>query len=722
MKTANYLLLQLLLPFTLVGLVAIGLIYVTQNQLSRQFSQTLQAQQSDLQVLADAGRFVQEMGQVQRRMTQALDGALDGSLDELQLYRMHSMIVNDLHGLHQQIKNLSGSKLVQESNHGSAAGLLSEFDNYQRFVIMSTDVLAVDPQVAGGFLQLAQRHYNDFSIFAARIEQRLTHHAQERSVQQNETYQRLAARMWAIGLGVLGLALAVSYLMMRHASSNMKEIAEALAQLVNQPDNHPNLRNIKNLHQRAHGPIRQMAGAVLAFRDALVRQQHAEEKAFTLAFYDPLTHLPNRCFLSERLGQALAHQRQGAHMALLVLDLDGFKHINDMRGHSAGDQALKDVAARLRQAVVGCEVLARTGGNTFAILLCGLDSDTEQAAQQAARMANCALECLAQPLSLGLPSQVAQLHYISAGVGITLFKAPLADLDQPLQHAEIAMHQAKSEGPGLVRFFNADFQTRLEARLLLENDLRSAVERGELFLHYQLQVDANSSARGVEALVRWKHPERGMVPPIEFIPLAEASDLILPVGQWVLEQACQQLNQWSTQPQRADLSIAVNVSAKQFRQPQFVQQVREALSRSGAAPQRLKLELTESLVLENVEETIEKMSELRALGVSFSMDDFGTGYSSLQYLKRLPLDQLKIERSFVRDIAQNSNDAAIVKTIIAMGRSLGLEVIAEGVETEEQKNFLRTHGCEIFQGYLFARPLPLEELEKLLDRNCVLQL
>lgn len=714
MKTANYLLLQLLLPFTLVGLIAIGLIYFTQTQLSRQFSQVLQAQQSDLEVLSDAARFIQNMGEVQQRMVQALDGALDGSLDELQLYRMHSVIVNQLHDLHAQIQHLSSSRLVQEANHGSAAGLLREFDNYQRFVIMSTDVLAVDPQVAGEFLQRAQRHYTHFSIFAARIERRLTEHAQTHNAQQHETYLNLAWRMWTIGFAVLGLALAVSYLLMRRAGRGMQQIADALSELVNQPGSHPRLQNIQKLHQRTKGSIRHMAGAVLAFRDALERQHHAEERAFTLAFYDPLTQLPNLRFLRDRLGQL--GTRKDVHMALLALDLDGFKHINDMRGHSAGDQALKDVAERLRTAAAGCEVLARTGGNTFAILFCELDSDPARAAQQAAHLASRALECLAAPLSLGVPSQGAQLHYLSAGVGIALFQPPLSDLDQPLQHAEIAMHQAKSEGQGLVRFFNSDFQTRLEERLRLENDLRHALERGELFLHYQLQVDAHGSPRGVEALLRWEHPERGMVSPGEFIPLAEASDLIIPIGQWVLEQACQQIRSWSEQPLYADLSIAVNVSAKQFRQPNFVEQVQKALHRSAAMPQRLKLELTESIVIENVEETIAKMSELRSLGVSFSMDDFGTGYSSLQYLRRLPLDQLKIERSFVRDIIQNPNDAAIVKTIIAMGRSLGLEVIAEGVETVEQKNFLIAHGCEMYQGYLFAHPLKIEALEQLLNQ------
>ena len=266
-----------------------------------------------------------------------------------------------------------------------------------------------------------------------------------------------------------------------------------------------------------------------------------------------------------------------------------------------------------------------------------------------------------------------------------------------------------------MRFFDPDTQARIEARLHLENDLRQAIAGEQLRLFYQLQVDGQGRACGAEVLLRWQHPQRGMVSPGEFIPLAEASDLILPIGLWVLQGACQQLHAWAQQPHLAALSIAVNVSAKQFRQPDFVQQVCQAIATSGAPAQRLKLELTESVVLEEVENTIEKMAQLRALGVRFSMDDFGTGYSSLQYLKRLPLDQLKIEQGFVRDITNDSNDAAIVQTIIAMGRSLGLEVIAEGVETEAQHAFLSAHGCDLFQGYLFAKPQPIDQAEHLLQ-------
>ena len=281
------------------------------------------------------------------------------------------------------------------------------------------------------------------------------------------------------------------------------------------------------------------------------------------------------------------------------------------------------------------------------------------------------------------------------------------------------MYQAKAEGRNCAHFYDPQIQARLEETMRLQADLRQAVPLGQLRLHYQIQVDAHDRVIGVESLVRWQHPERGMVSPGQFIPLAESSDLILPIGRWVLHTACLQLRAWADEGRYADLSISVNVSARQFRQPDFVQQVRDELGSTGAAPQRLELELTESLVLEEMETTIAKMAELRTLGVRFSLDDFGTGYSSLQYLKRLPLDQLNIDQSFVRDITADANDAAIVNTIIAMGHALGLEVIAEGVETREQQAFLHAHGCGLYQGYFFARPLPLPELQQLLATSAL---
>ena len=713
----------LLLPLIGVLLVTLALVYVTQQRLGQQFSQASQAQQQDLGVIANAARFARELGQVQQQMNAALAGAMDGSLDELQLYRMHSSIVNDLEVLGGQVQQLAGAQLVLDANHGSARGLHQEFDAYRRFVIMSTDVLAVDPEVAGKFLQQAQQHYAEISIFASLIGQRITLRAQERNQAQGSTFEHLLARMWSVGLGVLALACLVGLLLARRTSRDLGDIARALEQLAAQPQDKPQdpparspaLARIEELQRSGHGTLQRLASAVLAFRAALQRQHAAEHEAFTLAFYDPLTQLPNRRLLRERTEQAVGEcRRHPQWMALLVLDLDGFRHFNDEHGHSAGDWLLEQMGQRLRSATGSGDTVARIGSNAFAVLHQGLDVEQTTAASQADALAQKLVCALAQPLPYK-----GQSFDTTASVGMVLFNADLQDLEQPLKHAEAAMYQAKAEGRNRTHFYDPQIQARLEESMRLQTALRQAVPLGQLRLHYQIQVDAQDRVIGVEALVRWLHPERGLVPPGQFIPLAEASDLILPIGRWVLHTACLQLREWAAQARYAHLSIAVNVSARQFRQPDFVQQVRQELSTSGAAPQRLELELTESLVLEDVETTIAKMDELRALGVRFSLDDFGTGYSSLQYLKRLPIDQLKIEQSFVRDITTDANDAAIVNTIIAMGRALGLEVIAEGVETREQQAFLFDHGCSLYQGYFFARPLPLPELLQLLDASAM---
>ena len=729
--TARSLQMLLVLPLIGVLLVALVLVYMTQQRLSQQFAQSSQAQQQDLVVIANAARFARELGQVQQHMNAALAGAMDGSLDELQLYRMHSSIVNDLEVLGGQVQQLAGAQLVLDANHGSARGLHQEFDAYRRFVIMTTDVLAVDPEVAGKFLQQAQQHYAEISIFASLIGQRITLRSQERNQAQASTFERLLTRMWSAGLGVLALACLVGLLLGRRTSVHLGDIASALSQLADPQKIAPALPRIEALQRSGRGTLQRLANAVLAFRDARQRQHAAEQEAFSLAFYDPLTQLPNRRLLRERMVQAVGEcRRHPQWMALLVLDLDGFRHFNDERGHSAGDWLLEQMGQRLRDATGSDDTVARIGSNAFAILHKGLENAAENgpgsgpssgpengitaAASQADALAKKLVFALAEPLQY--QSQSLQT---TASVGMVLFNAELQDLEQPLKHAEAAMYQAKAEGRNRAHFYDPQIQARLEESMRLQTDLRQAVPLGQLRLHYQIQVDAQDRVIGVEALVRWQHPERGLVPPGQFIPLAESSDLILPIGRWVLHTACLQLRTWATDARYANLSIAVNVSARQFRQPDFVQQVRQELDASGAAPQRLELELTESLVLEDVETTIAKMAELRALGVRFSLDDFGTGYSSLQYLKRLPIDQLKIEQSFVRDITTDANDAAIVNTIIAMGCALGLEVIAEGVETREQQAFLFAHGCSLYQGYFFARPLPLPELLQLLDASAM---
>jgi diguanylate cyclase (GGDEF)-like protein/PAS domain S-box-containing protein len=439
----------------------------------------------------------------------------------------------------------------------------------------------------------------------------------------------------------------------------------------------------------------------------------AEERIESLAFYDPLTNLPNRRLLLDRLKHILdtsaRHRRIGA---LLFIDLDNFKTLNDTYGHNHGDQLLQQVAQRLQKSVRKGDTLARFGGDEFIILLEDLSINSLEAVTKAKATGEKILLLLGQPYLID-----GNTHSSTPSIGITLLGDAQEDIDGALKRADLAMYQAKAAGRNTLRFFDPQVQATMEKRLLLEADLSIAIAEQQFVLHYQPQVLETEQITGAEALIRWQHPERGMVSPLEFISLAEDTGLILKLGRWVLNEACAQLAKWATQSACAQLTIAVNVSSRQFSQLDFVDQVLSALKTTGADPRLLKLELTESLLVSNVEDIIEKMVALKAVGISFSLDDFGTGYSSLAYLKQLPLDQLKIDQSFVKDILTNSNDAVIAKTIIALANSLGLAVIAEGVETEAQRNFLAQHGCPAYQGYLFSRPLPINAFEKLVGIN-----
>ncbi len=438
----------------------------------------------------------------------------------------------------------------------------------------------------------------------------------------------------------------------------------------------------------------------------ITQRKRAEEEIRQLAYFDPLTELPNRRMLQEQLRQALAAvQRSNRHGALLFLDLDNFKTINDTLGHDKGDVLLREVARRLRRAVRDSDVVARLGGDEFVVMLSELDHDTLLAAREAEQVAEKLLAALREPYDLGGIG-----HHNSASVGVTLFGAGSSSADELMKQADLALHQAKAGGRDSSRFFDPAMQARVSERMLLERDLRQGLQAGQFLLYFQPQVDGSGGMTGAEVLVRWQHPQRGLVSPAAFIPLAEDSGLILPLGRWVLEQACRQLARWAADPGSAGLTLAVNVSSRELRQADFVQAVLAVLAQTGANPARLKLELTESLLLDNVSDTIRKMEELKAHGVGFSLDDFGTGYSSLSYLKRLPLDQLKIDQSFVHDAIDNPHDTAIVRAIVALGHSLKLQVIAEGVETPAQREFLAAQGCHHCQGYLFGRPGPVEAL------------
>nr|MDP2190628.1 EAL domain-containing protein [Rhodoferax sp.] len=428
-----------------------------------------------------------------------------------------------------------------------------------------------------------------------------------------------------------------------------------------------------------------------------------------LAFYDPLTKLPNRRLLRDRLQQALSvSTRNHLYGAVLMLDMDNFKNINDSRGHDVGDRLLVEIALRTQSCVRQADTVARLGGDEFVVMLLDLSPDEAQAALQARAVCEKIMAAINQPCMLE-----NQLHHSSASIGLCLFLGQNSSLDELLKRAESSMYQAKNSGRNALRFYDPQIQAALETRMALESELREALAGNQLELHYQIQIDSAQGVLGAEVLLRWQHPQRGLVFPDQFIPIAEESGLIVPIGEWVLRTACEQLKVWASNPATENLLLSVNVSPRQFRQPDFVAVVDKILAQTGVNPQRLKLELTESLVLHNIADTIDKMTALNQHGIYFSMDDFGTGYSSLARLTKLPIQQLKIDRSFVNNIVSNHLDAVIVQTIIGMANNLGVAVIAEGVETEEQRACLERFGCLSYQGYLYGKPVPLHEFEKL---------
>jgi diguanylate cyclase (GGDEF)-like protein/PAS domain S-box-containing protein len=438
----------------------------------------------------------------------------------------------------------------------------------------------------------------------------------------------------------------------------------------------------------------------------ITERKQAEEKISHLAFFDQLTDLPNRTLLQDRLKQAMANsQRSRRYGALLLLDLDHFKTLNDTLGHDMGDLLLKRVAGRLTECIREEDTVARLGGDEFVVMLVNLSASQSEAAALVEIIGGKLIARLNQPYDLN-----GAAYDTTPSVGACVFLGQQIEADTLMKQADLAMYKAKEAGRNIMRFFDPDMALDVLKRASLDNDLRIAVQQQQFVLHFQAQV-AGSRVTGVEALLRWQHPERGLILPGEFISVIEETGLILQVGQWVLENACKQLASWARQPGMSHLTVAVNISARQFIHENFVAQVLMALDRSAANPALLKLELTESLLVNNVEDIINKMNVLKARGVGFSLDDFGTGYSSLSYLKRMPLDQLKIDQSFVRDILSDPNDATIAKMIVVLAASLGLVVIAEGVETEAQRDSLAQHGCLAYQGYLFSRPLPLAEFE-----------
>jgi diguanylate cyclase (GGDEF)-like protein/PAS domain S-box-containing protein len=481
-------------------------------------------------------------------------------------------------------------------------------------------------------------------------------------------------------------------------------------------DFHLHLRNLAGQEfwvSVSGAPMFDTRGAFRGYRGVgrdISAQKLAADQIHALAFYDALTELPNRRLLMEQLKKALlTHTRNHRQAALLFIDLDNFKTLNDTLGHETGDLLLRQVALRLLECVRESDSVARLGGDEFVVMVEDLSEDPLEAAVQAELVSHKILDAFGSPFELA-----GREHRSTPSIGVTLFGRSHTEVEELLKQADLAMYQAKAAGRNTVRIFDQGMQAAVDSRVAMENDLRLGLSRQQLLLHYQPVVQSDGRITGAEALVRWRHPVRGMVAPGAFITLAESTRLILPLGQWVLDTACAQLAVWARHPDTRHLTLAVNVSAYQFVEPDFVQHVLQTIDRSGADPRRLKLELTESLLADNMEDVILKMRALRDRGIDFSLDDFGTGYSSLSYLKRLPLAQLKIDQSFVRDLLVDPNDAAIARTIVALGASLGLAVIAEGVETQGQHQFLLDIGCSAFQGYLFGRPVAIGEFDALL--------
>lgn len=431
-----------------------------------------------------------------------------------------------------------------------------------------------------------------------------------------------------------------------------------------------------------------------------------------LALYDNLTGLPNRKLFEDRLQHAIAaSERDRQYGAVFFVDVDNFKNINDTSGHASGDYFLTVVAERITGAVKESDTVARWGGDEFVIIVENLSHSLSEAGKKAEEIGAKMLEAVLTPTAN--PYVKGQFYQNSVSIGITLMYGHIHTADELLKRADIAMYQAKVSGKNRLRNFDVDMQKQVEERLALEADLKQALRKNEFEMHYQPQVNVDRKIVGAEILLRWRHPVRGFVFPGDFITLAEETGDIIEIGNWIVRMACTKLQEWQENPDREHLVLAINVSSRQFREPGFSELIGRAVRESGINPARLKLELTESFLLDNIEDTIQRMEELRAIGVNFSLDDFGTGYSSLSYLKQLPLSQLKIDQSFVQDITTDKNDAVLIRTIIGMAANLNLQVIAEGVETEEQLKALTEMGCLAYQGYYFSKPVPVSEFEKL---------
>ncbi|QEW08137.1 putative bifunctional diguanylate cyclase/phosphodiesterase [Nitrincola iocasae] len=710
MRAGKTVLLMFLLPAVLMLVLSLLIGLFSLNSLKSQYIESSDVQADDLQTLHKESTFKRDISELHSRVVAVLDGARKHQFTDIQLYREHSQVVNDLAAIELLVKSLAESNLLREVNHNSVQGLQQSFSAYRSLVIMATEIAAIDPDTADSFFLQAQASFNEFSVFTGRISMLLTDRTMLREHQARIRHERAFLQIFIFSLAGAVVVLLMVFVIAFRISGHVRDIADALSKLSYNTQTELRLPAIEHLKNSSRGEFGRIARVLLGFRDDMVRRIQAEQENHRLIFYDALTGLPNRRLLQEQLQySAGASSRVSNYHALLWLDIDRFKTINDIRGHQAGDQLLVMIAGSMRLLLKEGDLLARVGGDEFAILLELPQRLKSEAAMEAERVALDICASVAKTYEVEGHS-----HYLTASIGIVLFSDKTLSSDDLLNQAEVAKYQAKDAGRNTVCFYDPNIQAEINRRAELEGELRTAIEHQELRLFYQLQYDQEARPVGAEALLRWQHPQRGLVSPADFIPLAEETGLIITMGEWVLVTACELLAQWQEDEQTRDLQLAVNVSAKQFRQPKFVEMVLQILQQTGARADQLKLELTESAVLEDIEQAIQKMQQLRGQGVTFAMDDFGTGYSSLQYLKRLPLDQIKIDQSFVRDIVADPDDAVIIRTIIAMGQALSIEVIAEGVETAEQRDLLLSYGCLRYQGYLFARPRPISECMMLL--------
>lgn len=691
-------------PVLLLLLAALAFGSWALHQIRQEFDTSLELIASDLQTIERAAAFSQELNSVHHELMNTLTSVEKKQIDRLQLHQKQEDLFQQLAPMQQLIDRMPLSPLLADINQDTTSGLTRAFNDYRHFTLLSIEAVLADPSISSDYLDLAEQKSQEFNDYTNQMSQLLAERTRLRARQTAASFTLSVKRQLITWLLILASLVAILVVAVRLITRKLIVITQALSHLAKEQRSVPLLTEVKKLQETERGEFKSLATALLAVRDSEARRQQTEQENYRLSHFDQLTSLPNRQQMLEYLAHAIklckSNQRFGA---VIFLDLDQFKSINEAWGPETGDLMLQKVAERLSQEIKDKSALGRLSGDEFVLVMDNLDPCKDAAAQTAQGFAEGLRLQLSQPYSIH-----GEHFRLTASLGITLFNPDQEDSNSLFSKAESAMYQSKRQGGNLCSFFDPQVQAALEERMWLEKQLEQAIERQQLELHYQLQVNHLCQPLGAEALLRWKHPERGYISPADFIPLAEQTGLILSLGYWVLNTAFHQLKAWQQQPETQHLSLAINISAKQFQKDDLTQQIQTLLTTTGVNPRQLKLELTESAILEQVDATIEKMLQIKQLGLTFSMDDFGTGYSSLQYLKRLPLDQLKIDQSFVKDLPKDQESAAIVETIIAMSSALKLDVIAEGVETQAQKDFLTQHKCCAFQGFLFGRPQPID--------------